>query len=58
MRPRGTRTLEGLLHGVAPLDAATFAAAALTVLLLAALAAWLPTRAAALVDPSEALRNP
>jgi predicted permease len=52
----GTKTLEGLLHGIRPLDASTFMAAALAVLVLAALSAWLPARSAGRVDPVEALK--
>jgi predicted permease len=52
----GARALQGLLHGVTPLDPVTFAASAAAVLLLAALAAWWPARQAEGVDPVEALR--
>jgi putative ABC transport system permease protein len=51
-----TRALQGLLHGVTPLDGASFVAAAGCVLLLAVVAAWLPARQAGRVDPVEALR--
>jgi predicted permease len=53
----GTRALAGLLHGVTPLDGPTFAAAGLVLVMLAVLSAWIPARAAARVDPSEALRD-
>jgi putative ABC transport system permease protein len=53
----GTRILAGLLHGVRPVDAATFATAGAVVLALAALAACVPARAAARVDPVEALKS-
>jgi putative ABC transport system permease protein len=46
-----------LLHGVAPRDPATFAAAAAVILLTAALGSWLPARRAAKVEPTEALRS-
>jgi predicted permease len=52
----GTRALQGLLHGVAPLDGPSFIAAAGWVLALAVVAAWLPARQAGQVDPVEALR--
>lgn len=49
--------LEGLLFGVAPLDAPTFAAAAALLLVTAGAAAFLPARRAARADPMEALRS-
>ena len=52
----GTRTLQGLLLGVTPLDPSTFALATVAVLGLAAAAAWIPARHAAAVDPVEALK--
>jgi predicted permease len=52
----GTRALDGMLHGVTPLDPLTFAAATAGVIAVAAIAAWLPARQAARVDPLEALR--
>lgn len=52
----GTRVLQGLLHGVEPLDAATFATSALALVALATLAAWRPARVAERVDPMETLR--
>lgn len=51
-----TRLLEGLLHGVRPLDAMTFAGACTAELVLAAAAASIPARGAGRVDPVEALR--
>jgi ABC-type antimicrobial peptide transport system permease subunit len=51
-----TRSLEGMLHGVTPIDPGTFAIAAMALLLLAVLAAWHPARHAERVDPVEALR--
>lgn len=50
-----TRLLEGLLHGVAPGDPATLAAAALLLLAVTVLATWLPARRAARIDPATAL---
>jgi putative ABC transport system permease protein len=52
----GTRLLQGMLHGVEPLDQATFAAAMLVVLSLAVAAALIPAIGAARVDPAEALK--
>ncbi|MGE0865297.1 MAG: ADOP family duplicated permease [Vicinamibacterales bacterium] len=52
----GTRLLEGLLQGVAPLDPATFLVATVALLALATLAAWQPASRAEKVDPVEALR--
>jgi putative ABC transport system permease protein len=52
-----TRFLASMLYGVKPLDATAIAAAVVLLLLCAALAAWIPARRAASVDPMEALRN-
>ena len=49
--------LASLLYGVAPRDPATLAAVTIAVVAMAALAAWLPARRAAAVDPAEALRT-
>ena len=38
----GTRAVQGLLHGVEPLDVATFASAVVVVLVVAAASAMLP----------------
>ena len=51
-----TKYLEGMLFGVAPLDRATFAAVALLFAAVAAVAAYVPARRAAAVDPVMALR--
>jgi putative ABC transport system permease protein len=51
-----TRALQGLLHGVQPLDTLTFAVAAVTVLALAVMAAWYPASQAERVNPVETLR--
>jgi len=53
----GTRVLEGVLVGVSPLDPLAWGGAATLLLVVAVLAAWLPARRAARVDPSEALRS-
>jgi predicted permease len=52
----GTSALDGLLHGVRPLDATTFAAASIAMVALAVTAAWYPARQAERVDPVETLR--
>jgi predicted permease len=48
--------VESRLYGVAPADPLTLAAGVLVLLAIAALAAWLPARRAAKVDPMIALR--
>ncbi len=52
------RALAGLLVGVTPHDARTFAAVAVTIVVAAVAAAALPARRAATVDPIGALRQP
>jgi predicted permease len=52
----GGRALRGLLYQVSPTDPVTLAGAALFLLAVSALAAWLPARRATRVDPMEALR--
>jgi len=52
-----TRILTTMLYGVKPTDPFTFTAASLTLLTAGALAALLPARAAARVDPMMALRD-
>lgn len=52
----GTRALAGLLHGVTPMDRPTLIVAALVVLGLSVVAAWLPARDAGRVAPAEVLR--
>ena len=51
------RLLRSLLYGTAPTDPSSFAAAALMLGAVAALAAWIPARRATRVDPLEALRS-
>jgi putative ABC transport system permease protein len=51
------RLLRSLLVGVAPLDPLTLLVAALALVGAAGLAAWLPARHAALVDPAAVLRQ-
>lgn len=52
----GGRALRGLLYQVSPTDPVTLAGAALFLLAVSAVAAWLPARRATRVDPMEALR--
>jgi putative ABC transport system permease protein len=52
----GTRLIQGLLQGVEAVDLPTYAAAAVALLALATLAAWLPASRAERVDPIETLR--
>jgi predicted permease len=51
-----TRLLRSLLYGISPGDPATLGAVALLLLGVAAVAAWLPARRAAKIDPMVALR--
>jgi putative ABC transport system permease protein len=51
-----SRFIEGFVFGITPTDPATFAAVALLLTLVAALACWLPARRAANLDPAETLR--
>ena len=53
----GVRTLEGLLFGVSPFDAASFALVGAIILLAALLACWWPASRALTVDPAEVLRS-
>lgn len=50
------RVLRGLLYGVAPWDPLSYVAAVLVLGAVATLAAWIPARRAAAVDPAVALR--
>jgi len=51
-----TRLISGLLYGVEPADPLTLGVVVLLLLATGALAAWLPARRAARVDPMSALR--
>jgi len=51
------RLLRSFLFGVTPLDPGAFAAAAIVLLAVAVLAAYLPARRATRVDPLSALRT-
>lgn len=53
----GARLLQAWLFGVQPTDPLTFATTGAAVLITAALAAWVPARRAARLDPSTALRS-
>jgi predicted permease len=50
-----TRLMESLLFGVQPVDVLTYLAVAVTLMVIAAFASWLPARRASAVDPAEAL---
>ena len=52
-----TRFLSGMLFGVDPLDPATLGSVALLIMAVASLAAYLPARRAANIDPMSALRS-
>ena len=52
-----TRPLAAHLFGVAPVDAPTFAAMAGLMLLIGAVAAYVPARRASRVDPCQSLRS-
>jgi putative ABC transport system permease protein len=52
-----SRGLASLLYGVRPVDPVTFAGVAMLLVGVAGLAAWVPARRAARVDPIAALRN-
>jgi predicted permease len=52
-----TRTLSGLLRGVAPFDPVTFAAVPLLLVAVAIVASFLPARRAAAIDPMRAIRS-
>jgi predicted permease len=51
------RLIRTMLYGVEPSDPASIAGAVLVIAVVAALAAWIPARRAASVDPMKALRN-
>jgi len=52
-----TRVLRSVLYGVTPHDPIAIVVAIVLVLSVAALAAWIPARRAARIDPMEALRH-
>jgi len=52
-----TGLIQSLLVGVRPSDPTTFASMVLLFLIIAALAAWVPARRAAMLDPNVALRE-
>jgi putative ABC transport system permease protein len=52
-----TRLLSGLLFGVAPTDAFSFAVAALGIMAAGVVASWLPARRASRTEPATVLRN-
>jgi len=52
-----TRYISNLLYGLAPTDPVTISLAVLVMLIVAALASYLPARRASRVDPMVALRN-
>jgi len=51
------RALRHLLHGVSPLDLASFSVACLLVAAVSLLACYIPARRAATISPVELLRN-
>jgi len=51
------RSLQNLLFGVPPLDAVTFAASGLAIMIVAAIAASVPAQRASRIDPVVALRS-
>src|SRR5436190_1055848 len=52
----GSRLIASLLFGISPHDPAVFAATTVLLLIVVALACWLPARSAARLSPVEALR--
>jgi ABC-type antimicrobial peptide transport system permease subunit len=52
-----SRVIEGLLFGVSPTDAASYAATVAIVGAVAVVTAWLPAARAARIDPVRSLRS-
>jgi ABC-type antimicrobial peptide transport system permease subunit len=52
-----SRYVGTLLYGLEPRDPATFISAAAVLMLIGALAGWLPARRAARIDPAQVLRE-
>jgi ABC-type antimicrobial peptide transport system permease subunit len=52
-----TRLMTTLLYNVSPMDPLTYGAVSVGLVTAAALASYLPSRRAAAVDPTEALRS-
>jgi ABC-type antimicrobial peptide transport system permease subunit len=52
-----TRFIASALHGIAPLDVPTFVGAAALLACACAIAAVIPARAVAALDPTDALRR-
>ena len=50
------RVIRGIIYGIEPHDPLTMIGAAMLMIAVAALAAWIPARRAARIDPMEALR--
>ena len=51
-----SRLMQGVIYGITPHDPLTMIGAAVLMIAVAALAAWIPARRAAKIDPMEALR--
>lgn len=52
-----TRVVRSYLVGVSSTDLLTFAGVPAVLLVVAAVASWLPARGASLIEPSQALRD-
>ena len=52
-----SRLISSLLYGIAPYDPVTLGGVTLGLLVVAAVASWLPAMRAARIDPIEALRS-
>ena len=52
----GSRLIASLLYGITPRDPSVFVITTLLLLIVSALACWLPARRAARLSPLEALR--